>query len=244
MFFRACVRLSFWFVFLPLTACSLASGYERPEAPVPAVILAEQSVGPADAAAAVPEELPELPDWHGFFNDERLRRLLALSLEHNRDLKLAVLAVAEARARYGLTRAERLPMLEAGANASYTGMYRMPVEKRYEAALMPAFDLDLFGRLRSMGEAAFQDYLAMSEAARAAHIALVGQVAQAYLEERLAGELWRLAGENGGRFPVPSALEHGQPPPLPGLCTAAGGVRPGFTAGYGRSAQHAGRSLR
>ncbi|MDR2502948.1 MAG: efflux transporter outer membrane subunit [Deltaproteobacteria bacterium] len=195
MLFSAHMRLYCWLALLSLTSCSLAPSYERPEAPVPAGIFAEQPAGAA-APEKPPGDIPELPDWRGFFTDERLRALITLSLEHNRDLKLAVLAVAEARAKYGLARAERLPMLEAEGSAAYTGMYRMPVEKRYEAALMPAFDLDLFGRLRSMSEAAFQGYLAMSEAARTARIALVAQVAQAYLEERLAGELWRLAGEN------------------------------------------------
>ena len=175
-----------------LSACSLAPAYIRPEAPVPPAVTA--------APASAPQTF-FLADRSGFFKDPRLQDLIAFSLEHNRDLRVATLAVAEAGARYGVQRAERLPALESEGQGSYTGGTNKPGgTENYEIAGLPAFELDLFGRLRSMSESAFQSYLATEEAQKAAVIALVSQTARAYFDERLAEERLRLARDTLGSW--------------------------------------------
>ncbi|MDR1360435.1 MAG: efflux transporter outer membrane subunit [Deltaproteobacteria bacterium] len=167
-----------------LSACSLAPDYLRPELPVPAAIV---ETGTA-------EQAPRLADWREFFKDPRLREFISASLERNRDLRLAVLAVAEARARYGVQNAERFPMLDAQGSGAYSGKFQPPSENRnYESAAMATFAPDLFGRLGNMSEAALQAYLATKEAAKAAQIVLVSEVAREYLAERLAAEGRQLA---------------------------------------------------
>jgi Cu(I)/Ag(I) efflux system outer membrane protein len=194
---------------LTLSACSLAPVYVRPEPPVPQAA----STGPPGG----PEDLQSLHGlgWRDFFHDPRLRELIALGLEHNRDLRISAFSVAEARARYGLEKAERLPQLEAGGSATYSGRFEEPSARSYEAALMPAFELDFFGRLRSLSEAALQNYLATAEAEKAFRIALVSQIARAYLAELLARERLALTRSNlesrrGSRAFIEERVRSGQ----------------------------------
>jgi Cu(I)/Ag(I) efflux system outer membrane protein len=168
-----------------LTACSLNPQYTRPALPVP------ETVGlpsPDSADAGMPGAGPR-----DFFRDRRLLRLMEISLEQNRDLRLAVLAVTEAAARYGLQRANSLPRLEAQGSGEYTGRFTGRNPNSYSLTGMPSFEPDLFGRLRSLNEAEWHRYLATAEAAKVVRISLVARVAQAYLAERLADELHELA---------------------------------------------------
>jgi len=166
---------------LPLAACSLAPPYVRPEPPVPA------ELGAADDAAA---DGMFGTGWRDFFTDQRLMALIEAGLETNRDLRLAALAVAEARARARLQNAERLPTLEVEGSDTYSGTLQKGAGQanRFEAAGLASFELDLFGRLRSLSEAALHAYLGAREGEKAVRIALVAQVARAYLAERLAEE--------------------------------------------------------
>jgi NodT family efflux transporter outer membrane factor (OMF) lipoprotein len=124
-------------------------------------------------------------------------------LQNNRDLRLAALNVEAAQAQYGIQRAARLPVL--GASAGVTRQ-RIAADRRADPATpaqvktqhgldvgVSAFEIDLFGRARSLSEAAFARYLASEEGRLAAHIALVGAVADAYFAERLAQEQLVLA---------------------------------------------------
>ncbi|HSM20794.1 MAG TPA: TolC family protein, partial [Rubrivivax sp.] len=91
-----------------LAACSLTPEYERPEAPVaPAWV---------DAGSATGTPAADL-DWTEFLTDERIRALVRLALQNNRDLRIAVLNVEQVRALYGVQRADRLPSLGVGATA-------------------------------------------------------------------------------------------------------------------------------
>ncbi|WP_230205750.1 efflux transporter outer membrane subunit [Burkholderia cenocepacia] len=136
--------------------------------------------------------------WRTMFGDRRLQRLIELALENNRDLRLAALNVQAAEAQYGIQRSARLPSISAGA--SFTRQ-RTAADSQSNPPLLEntqnqygvnvgvsAFEIDLFGRVKSLSDAAFARYLATDHGRRAVQIALVGSVANAYFAERLAQE--------------------------------------------------------
>jgi multidrug efflux system outer membrane protein len=126
------------------------------------------------------------------FGDPRLQAIVALALENNRDLRVAALNVELTRAQYRIQRAEQLPAVDATASAT---RQRVPADlsptgaaltaSSYSAGVaVTAFELDLFGRVRSLSDAALQQFLASEEARRSAHLSLVGEVAVQYLTVR------------------------------------------------------------
>lgn len=176
-----------------LSGCSLAPTYERPQAPIEADY-------PADAGGQAAYDAATL-GWRQFFPDQRLQALIAAALENNRDLRAAALNIEEARAQYRITRADLLPNLNVTGNAART---RTPVDQSitglpiisssYQVGLaIPAYELDFFGRVRNLKDAALSTYLATEEARRSAQISLVAQVAQTYLSERAYAEQLKLA---------------------------------------------------
>lgn len=188
---------------LSLGACSLAPVYERPQAPVAAAWKVDGAGSPRAAADAAPGAAADAAPsaaadigWRDFYAEPALRRLIDRALEHNRDLRIAILNIEAARAQYGIRRADELPTLGAGASASRqrvpadlspTG--RSTISDRYQVDIgVTGFELDFFGRVRSLSEAALAEYLATEEAARAARIGLVAQVAGGWLAERAAAE--------------------------------------------------------
>jgi Cu(I)/Ag(I) efflux system outer membrane protein len=139
----------------------------------------------------------DVSPW-GFFHDPRLRELIAAALRQNRDLRQAMLSIEEARAQYRVQRADRLPQISGEAADAYEGVFDDRAgnrygDNRYSATGVVSFEPDLFGRLKSLSDAALRRYLATEEAKRAVQIALVSQVAQSYLAEHLATELGLLA---------------------------------------------------
>ena len=175
---------------LSLAACSLAPAYNRPAMPVPETLATEDNLDASGVSVNV-----QRIGWRDFYKDERLKELISLSIQNNRDMKLAALAVAEAGAQYGVQNSERVPQLKVEGSDAYGGEFQSSVadEKGTAAIALPAFEIDLFGRLKSLSESALQQYLASGEAEKAVRIALVSQVAQAYLDERLAREGLHLA---------------------------------------------------
>ena len=150
---------------------------------------------PAADAASV----PHINDWHEHFTDPALRRLVQQALEHNHDLRSAVLRVAEVRAAYGIQRADRLPTVAAILNGTRTAVPgdlnvsgRRVIGGQLQAGVgFASWEIDFWGRVSSLNEAALQTYLASDAARRAATVSLIAQVANAYLalretEERLA----------------------------------------------------------
>ena len=131
--------------------------------------------------------------WRDFFADPRLEQVVALALDNNRDLRVAILNVERARAQYRIQRADRLPSLGAEAMMERAGG-DIPVSETYTAGVgLAAFELDLFGRVRNLGEAALQQYLATEEAQRAAQLSLVAEVAGAWLALAADQEQLRLS---------------------------------------------------
>ncbi|HAT30189.1 MAG TPA: multidrug transporter [Janthinobacterium sp.] len=174
-----------------LGGCSLAPVYQRPASPVAAA----WPGGPAyktDAAAAADagggRNAADIA-WRDFFADARLRQVIALALANNRDLRVSALNIEKARAQYGIERAGLFPKLTASASGSAA---RTPAElsqsgaaaisHQYSANLgAAAYELDFFGRVRSLSEAALQQYLGTEEARGAQQISLVAEVAGLYL---------------------------------------------------------------
>ena len=158
-------------VVLSLAACSLTPEYVRPEAPVAAGF-------PSGGAVAGPVAA-QLP-WQDFVADARTRALVTLALERNRDLRVAALAVEQARASLGVARADQLPSVGLGVSAS-----RSSTTDLYSAGLtLASFEVDLFGRVRSLGEAAAARLAASEEGRRAAELSLVAAVVDTELALR------------------------------------------------------------
>jgi len=192
-----------------LAGCSLAPDYQRPDAPVAAAWPDQPRVQygqddphatlgrqPADAVAPGPGVPAAELGWSEFFRDQRLQALIRQALAGNRDLRIAVQRIEEARAQYGIQRGQQFPAIGAGVQGT---RQRLPgdmrpggpdstsISSQYQAGIgLTTFEIDLFGRLRSLSEAALQQYLATEQARRSVQINLVGQVAQAYFNLRAA----------------------------------------------------------
>ncbi len=170
---------------LVLGGCSLAPEYLKPEAPVPARWPAGAAYGKTSPDASATADLK----WREFFADERLQKIIETALDNNRDLRLAALNVERARAMYGIQRAELYPAVNAQGGG---GKQRQSVDliqpggartlEQYSVNLgIAAWEIDFFGRIRSLSDQALQEYLATDEARRGARIALVAEVARVYL---------------------------------------------------------------
>ncbi|AKN25688.1 outer membrane protein OprJ [Stutzerimonas stutzeri] len=165
---------------LTLAGCSMAPTYERPEAPV-----AQSWSG----SAAQPGTAASNLDWQSFIVDSELRELVNVALDNNRSLRQTLLDIEQARAQYRIQRADRVPGLSGAANgnrqrlpADLSNSGSSAVSSSYQVGLaLPEYELDLFGRVKSLTDAALEQYLSTEEAGRSARIALIAEVSQAYL---------------------------------------------------------------
>jgi multidrug efflux system outer membrane protein len=177
-----------------VSGCSLAPRYRRPAAPVSpeypattATTASGASVTPA-SAGPVAAEL----GWRDVFGDARLQAVVALALRENRDLRVAALNVELARALYGIQRSELFPTVAGSGSVTraHTGRDLSPTGESLTSTSYTvgvgttAFELDLFGRVRSLKSRSLEEYLASEEAHRSAHLALVSEVASQYLFAR------------------------------------------------------------
>ena len=182
-----------------LGGCTLAPTYTRPEAPVPAQWPAGAAYKETKADSAAPQA-PELP-WREFFTDERLQKVVETALNNNRDLRLAALNVERARAIYGIERAELFPAVYGAASRSksrspgdLTSGGNPSTSTQYNVNLgIASWELDFFGRLRSLKDLALEEYLATDQARRSVQILLVSTVANAYLALAADRESLKLA---------------------------------------------------
>jgi len=181
-----------------LSGCSMAPKYERPLPPVAAdwpVIAgttASRGANPANALAAAELE------WQSFFSDASLKQLIGSALQNNRDLRVAVLNIEQARAQFQIRRADQLPTLNVQANAlrqpslSANANGGRGISSTYTAGLgITAYELDFFGRVASLRDAALAQYLATEEGRKTTQISLIAAVANSYLsllaDEELIG---------------------------------------------------------
>lgn len=162
-----------------LSGCTLAPRYERPTLPI-----AQTWPTPAPAGETSAADLA----WRDVFQDERLVGLIDLALRENRDLRVAVANIEKARAQYRVQRAALLPSIDAVASetkahtpaaTSQTGS--AVTSDQYSATVgFSAYELDLFGRVRSLSQAALQSFFSVEENRRTAQISLIAEVAADY----------------------------------------------------------------
>jgi len=183
---RSVLALSTLAVAALLSACgTLAPDYQRPAAPVAATWSDANASAPAAAEGQSAADL----GWREFFTDASLRQVIEQALANNRDLRVAALNVEKAQAQYRVQRADLFPSVNASGGQS---AQRLPADlsstgqptttRQYTATLgVSAYELDLFGRVRSLRDAALAQYLATEDAQRSTQISLVAQVATAYL---------------------------------------------------------------
>lgn len=170
-----------------MAGCSFIPTYERPAAPV-----ATQFPDGGAAASSTAQTAADLP-WQSFISDARLRGLVDLALANNRDLRVAVLNIEQARAQYSIQRADRYPTVGVGVGGSRTPQPGTSALTVYQAGLtVSSWEIDFFGRIASLSEAALAQYLATEEGRKAAQISLVASVANAYLSLLADDELLAL----------------------------------------------------
>ena len=178
------------FVGLAVTGCTLAPKYHQPVAPVAGTWPESAPAKSAPVKSFATNSVADI-GWRDFFDDPRLQQLVGLALTNNRDLRVAVLNVEVSQAQYRIQRANLLPQIDG--NGSYarqrTASYQsLPgtsaTSDQYTLGLgTTSYELDLFGRIRSLKEQALETYFATGEARRNAQIALVAEVAVQYLTE-------------------------------------------------------------
>ena len=173
---------------LALAGCStLIPPYERPAAPVAATYPIETT----PAAAPNGEAAADL-DWQRFFADPRLKQLIGLALANNRDLRVAVLNIEQTRALYQVRRADELPTVGAGATVTRTPIGNSVVTAYAVGLAVSGYELDLFGRVHDLSQAALAQYFATAESRKAVQISLISSVANAYLSVLADEEILRV----------------------------------------------------
>ncbi|MEO8600557.1 MAG: efflux transporter outer membrane subunit, partial [bacterium] len=186
-----------------LSGCSLMPQYVRPDAPVAASYAGQAADAAANNKTAATRSAVDI-GWREFFKDARLQALIASALDNNRDLRAAALRIEEARALYNIQSANSWPNLNGGVSGTRS---RIPADLsaqnaattggRYDVGVsLASFELDFFGRVRSLNDAALAQYLATEEARTSVKISLVSAVAQAYLAERGFAEQRALAQQS------------------------------------------------
>ena len=188
---------------LCLNGCStMAPKYSQPAVPVTSAWPSGPSYKDKDATTKSDKAVADIP-WRQFFVDEKLQKLIALALENNRDLRVAALNIERSQALYQIQRADLLPKVDASAGASFqripealsaTGR-AMRVDQYSVGLGISSYELDLFGRVRSLKDQALEQYLATVQARRSVQISLVSQVAATYLALAADRERLQLAKE-------------------------------------------------
>ena len=191
---------AFAITLLVLSGCaSMAPKYARPEAPVPS----EWPSGPAykDSSAKPGARVAADITWQEFFIDKQLQKLIALALGNNRDLRIAALNIERSQALYRIQHADLFPTVNASGSAveartpgvlSATG--HAITTHQYSVNLgFSAYELDLFGRVRSLKDRALEEFFATEEARRSIQIRLVAEVANNYMTLAADKELLRIA---------------------------------------------------
>jgi multidrug efflux system outer membrane protein len=168
---------------------SLVPPFERPAAPV------AESFPYTSASVPGTAQVADIT-WQQFLRDERLRQLVTLALRYNRDLRVAVLSINQARAQLQLKRADELPTVNVGATGARQPTAAGGSSSTYSAGFnVTGYEFDLFGRIQSLTQAAQAQLLATEEARKTVQISLVATVANTYLSLLADDELLRITGD-------------------------------------------------
>jgi len=186
-------------VSIAVGGCTMIPKYDRPGAPIPdrwpdggAYLTNQPTTRPSDAARLTRRE---------FFSDKKLLQVIEMAVQNNRDLRLAALNVERARAMYNIQRAGLLPVVNATGDGSrqripadLSGIGKPMTVNQFGANIgLSAWEIDFFGRIRSLSEAALQEYCATEQASRSAQILLVSEVGKVYLALAADRDILRLA---------------------------------------------------
>jgi multidrug efflux system outer membrane protein len=177
-----------------LTACTMAPHYDRPK-----VDVSNQWSNSLDIGTAEQDAVANI-EWRQFFKSPEIQSIIELALEHNKNLAIAAANIEEARAMYRIQRADLIPNINVNAEGL---KQRMPDalsttgvsvnSETYKANLAStSYELDLFGRLRSLNKAAAEDYLATLQAKKSPQISLIAEIENAYLQLLADKEILRL----------------------------------------------------
>lgn len=159
--------------------------YTRPESPIPTALPTGGAYGDGRSMPGA-RSIADLK-WENIFSDEKLKKIIGIAVLNNRDLRLAALNVESARALYGVQRAELFPSVDATGAGNKKRSYVATTEKtittkQYSVDLgITSWEIDFFGRIRSLKEQALQEYLSTEQAQRGAKTALISEVARVYL---------------------------------------------------------------
>ena len=184
-----------------LAGCaSMAPKYEQPVPPVPA---AWPAGAPRNESAAKTEKAVADIPWQEFFVDAKLRRLIELALNNNRDLRVAILNIERSRSQYQIRRADLLPKVDVTGDATFkrtpaglsSNGHAQTIDQFNVGLGVSSYELDLFGRVGSLKDQALEQFLATEQARRSVQISLVSQVAAGYLNLAADRERLQLARE-------------------------------------------------
>lgn len=148
----------------------------------------------ANAASAPVTASAPLPVWSDYFADPALRQLIDIALAHNRDLRVSLLNIEQARAQLGSRRADQLPTVNVSVSGSRAPSTNGTINSSYSGGLLvSSYELDFWGRVSSLSDQALAQYLATQEGARTAQISLISTVAQSWLNLLADEELLALS---------------------------------------------------
>lgn len=176
-----------------LSACSMAPKYEQPRVDIPTTFKHGEARPEQSQAAEI--------GWRDYFADPRLARLIELALQRNPDLRIAALNTEAVRKQYLIARADLLPSLTATGSGTrarvaedLSSSGRSAINSSYSVGLgVASYELDLWGRVTSLKNAALNEYLASASTRDAARLSLIASVAKAYFNQRYAEESMALA---------------------------------------------------
>ncbi|HWY31131.1 MAG TPA: efflux transporter outer membrane subunit [Candidatus Acidoferrum sp.] len=177
-------QLPVFAVALVFSGCTMMPKYERPPAPVAAEYPVVSQTNESHAADI---------SWQDFLPEDRLKKLIGLALTNNLDFRVAMLNVEQSRAQYRITRSASLPTMNGSGSFTRANANDRTVNEWSASLGTTAYEVDLFGRVRSLNRQALETYFATAEAQRSAQITLVAEVADEYFALREAEEQLRLA---------------------------------------------------
>ena len=193
-----------------LVSCSLAPKYKRPPLPI-ADKLENQAEDKAEnqsisiiEAIKPTTKISQSVKWQDFFKSENIKQIIQISLENNRDLKVAVLNIEAARALNRISQADFWPEIKAKSSLNRektsgninSKAVTEGISSKYNVGLASAFEIDLFGKIRSQNQASLENFLAITEIKNVTQVALIAEVANGYLQFLADQRIAQLSKQN------------------------------------------------